>query len=69
MRLLAHSIENALAVVLDTVLVLAQVFQRREHVMLVASHCVCELVDGIEGQIADCVRVVPREVVDEVLDT
>lgn len=54
-ELLAYSIENALAVVLDTFFVFAQVFQRSGHVVLVTAHGVCELVDGIEGQIADCV--------------
>ena len=37
--------------------------------MLVVAHGVCELVDGVEGQIADRVRVVPCELVHEVLDT
>ena len=36
--------------------------------MLVTAHRVCELVDGVECQIADCVRVVPYEVVHEVFD-
>ena len=36
--------------------------------MLVTVHGVCELVDGIEGQIADCIWVVLREVIDEVFD-
>lgn len=68
-RLLAHSTENALAVVLDTFFVFAQVFQRSKHVMLVTAHRVCELVERVEDQIADCVRVVPHEIVHEVLDT